>query len=71
MALRDDGREVVRGPISGFAMVNVCAIALFVLFFWAQSLKATVEDASKGLFHRPAAQIASGTSPAGFTDELR
>ena len=50
MSLRDDGQAVVRAPLGGLALVNVCAVALLALFFLAQPLKDTADRFSRGLF---------------------
>jgi NADH-quinone oxidoreductase subunit N len=43
MTLRDDGKPPVRSPLSGIALVNLCALALLLLFVYAQPLKATTD----------------------------
>ncbi|MBU0717774.1 MAG: NADH-quinone oxidoreductase subunit N [Planctomycetes bacterium] len=49
MCLYDDGRPAVRSPIGGIALVNICAIAMLVLFFWANPLKTTTDRFSQNL----------------------
>jgi len=50
MALRDDGQPALAFPLGGMALINVCAIALFAMFGFAQSLKTTSERFTKNLF---------------------
>lgn len=50
MTLMDDGRPVVRGPVGGIALVNLCAAALVILFFFADPMKGAADRFSRNLF---------------------
>lgn len=63
MTLHDDGKPVVRAPLGGLMIVNVCAVALLVLFVLAAPLKATVERYSQGLY-RATASLPPADHPA-------
>jgi len=56
MALMDDGQPVVRGPVGGIALVNVCAIALLALFLFSNPLKTAADRFSRTLID-PAAAV--------------
>jgi NADH-quinone oxidoreductase subunit N len=53
MALRDAGEPEVRAPVSGMALVNVCALLLLLLTFAASPLKGVADRFTKGIY-RPA-----------------
>jgi len=57
MTLRDEGKATVNAPFTGLALVNVCAVLLFVLFFWADPVKKAAGRYTSNLF-----QVAA-TSP--------
>ena len=57
MTLRDDGQASISAPISGMAMVNFCALALLILFVYANPLKQTADRFSQGLFDGAALQV--------------
>lgn len=50
MVLRDQGKSRVAAPLSGLALVNICAVMLFVLFFATGSLKERIGEFSTGLY---------------------
>lgn len=54
MTLRDDGRPAVRTPLSGLALVNLCAAALLLLFLFARPLKTRTDHYSRDLFQASA-----------------
>ncbi len=58
MTLRDRGAADVRGPIGGLALVNLCAIALLVLFLFAAPMKSQADRFTSNMF-RPAATDAA------------
>ncbi len=49
MTLRDDDRAPVRSPIGGVALVNLCALALVLLFVFAQPLQSKADRFSRRL----------------------
>jgi NADH-quinone oxidoreductase subunit N len=61
MTLMDDGQPVVRGPLGGIALVNLCGAALVALFVFAGPLRSLADRFSRNLLN-PAA-----TSPAQIT----
>ena len=71
MTMRDQGQPVIRGSIGGLALVNLCALALFVLFLLGYPIKKTADRFSRGLFHPTASlSMAEGsvTSAVARTD---
>lgn len=70
MTLRDDGRPVVRSPVGGMALVNLCALALLLLFLFANPMKATADRYARTLtqpsytLQSPGGPIAAGVSGA-------
>lgn len=50
MTLRDDGRRPVHTPFGGAAIVNLCAVALFVLFVLASPLRTMATRYSRDLY---------------------
>ncbi len=50
MSLRDDGQPALSFPLGGMALVNICAIALFAMFGFAQPLKTTSEQFTRNIF---------------------
>ncbi len=50
MTLRDDDQPVLRAPMGGVALVNVCAVALLVMFFLAAPLKSSADGFAKRLY---------------------
>ncbi len=55
MVLRDQGKPRVNAPLRGLALVNLCAVMLFVLFFAAGSFKEKIGAFSSGLYSVTAA----------------
>jgi NADH-quinone oxidoreductase subunit N len=53
MTLRDDESAVVRAPIGGVAMVNVCAVLLLAMFVGAQPIKNAADGYARNLFGMP------------------
>lgn len=51
MTLRDRGDAPVQSPMGGVVLVNVCAIALIVLFVFASPLKNQADRYSRNLFN--------------------
>ena len=43
MTLKDDDRPAIDAPLGGVALVNVCAVALLLLFVFAQPMRAAAE----------------------------
>lgn len=64
MTLRDSGDAEVRSPIGGMVLVNLCAIALLVLFVFAAPLKNEADRFTRNLF-RPVASVASRDASPG------
>jgi NADH-quinone oxidoreductase subunit N len=50
MTLRDDDRPAMRVPLGGLAIVNVCAVALLVLFVFAEPLRNGVQEFTTELY---------------------
>lgn len=50
MTIRDTGKPVVHSPISGLALVNVCAAMLLAMFFFAAPLKSTADRFTQHLY---------------------
>ena len=69
MTLRDDGRAAVRSPIGGVVLVNFCAVALFVLFVFAQPLQSVADRFSRRLFETTAAVHAEAPTVAAAAHE--
>jgi len=69
MMLRDDGQPVVRAPVRGLALVNMCAVALLVLFFFANPLKRTAENYSQDLFDATAVAPSANMPVASVIEE--
>jgi NADH-quinone oxidoreductase subunit N len=65
MALRDDGRATLSSPLGGVALVNLCAVALLVMFFWANPIRSVMERRSGKLFHAVAAAPVDADRVAG------
>ncbi len=67
MALREDGQPVVAFPLGGMALVNFCAVALLVMFVFAQPLKTTSDRFTRNIFHATVEETAvvdaSATQP--------
>jgi NADH-quinone oxidoreductase subunit N len=70
MALIDDGRPVLRAPFGGLALVNTCAVVLFLLLVFAHPLKATADRFSKDIFQASASVSVTAESVAAADDEL-
>jgi NADH-quinone oxidoreductase subunit N len=70
MAFRDDRQPALRTSFGGAALVNLCAMALLVLFVMAQPLKSTVAGFSRNLFDATAVMEAAGPSVAAATDDV-
>ncbi len=73
MALRDDARPALRVPLGGTALVNLCAVALLLLFVLAHPLKRATDRFSRRLFHVAAVSadvdsVAAGTDVAKGID---
>ena len=66
MTLRDDGQPFVRAPFGGLALVNVCALALLVLFVFAHPLKSTADRYSRNLF-QPTSLLQTPAQQAALT----
>lgn len=64
MTLRDDGQETLHGPLAGVVLVNVCALALLVLFVFAHPLKTTADRFSNTFSPAYAAPAGMGDSVA-------
>ena len=70
MALHDDEQRVIRSPIGGLALANICAIVLIVLLIWAHPLKVATDRFAQSLYRpavaamSPTASVASGTYEA-------
>jgi len=62
MVLRDDEQGPVHSPIGGIALVNLCAVALLLLFFFANPLKATADRYSHTLTQASAALTTPGSA---------
>ena len=69
MALHDDEKEAVYSPIGGLALVNLCALAMFVLFFWAHDLKPMADRFAQRIYQDPVAYVIPETTLAGHTLE--
>lgn len=54
MTLFDDGQPVLRTPVGGAVLVNVCALMLLALFILANPLKGTADRFSRSLFQATA-----------------
>ena len=63
MTLKYDAQPVLRAPLGGMALVNICALALLALFVFAQPLKSTAEGFSQHLFQASASTSATAESP--------
>jgi NADH-quinone oxidoreductase subunit N len=63
MTLKYDAQPVLRAPLGGMALVNICALALLALFVFAQPLKSTAEGFSRHLFQASASTSATAESP--------
>ena len=50
MCLHDDAKPPLHVPLGGTILANICGLALFVLFVFAQPLGATAARFSKGLY---------------------
>lgn len=50
MVFKDDGRPVMPVPAAGLALVNLCAVALLVLFVFAQPLKESARAVAEGVY---------------------
>lgn len=70
MALRDDDRPAVRAPFGGLALVNICALMLFVLLVFAHPLKTRVDRFSHDLFQATAVASVATESLAAAGAEL-
>ncbi|MCH9001352.1 MAG: NADH-quinone oxidoreductase subunit N [Planctomycetes bacterium] len=64
MTVHDDNRGRVESPLGGLALVNICAVALLVLFLWAQPLKEMTDRFTKDLYTSAAAPVVSEASLA-------
>ena len=64
MSLHDDDRPPVRAPLGGVALVNICALALVALFFFAQPLRSVGNRFSSDLFQATASLASEGSSVA-------
>ncbi|MHC4697453.1 MAG: NADH-quinone oxidoreductase subunit N [Planctomycetota bacterium] len=67
MTLHDDGQPAVRSPIGGTALVNLCALALLLLFFFAHPLKTTTDRYARTLAVGRAVPTASLSSTSDVT----
>ncbi|MCC7292356.1 MAG: NADH-quinone oxidoreductase subunit N [Phycisphaerales bacterium] len=63
MTLKDDGRASFSSPAGGVAMVNVCALALIVLFIAIGPLKRSADHYAARMFVPRASQRASAVAP--------
>ena len=71
MTLRDDGRAAVRSPFGGLVLVNFCAVALLVLFVFAQPLQSVADRFSRRLFETTASVHADAPTVAAAAHEAR
>lgn len=67
MTLMDDGQPVVRAPVGGIAIANICAIALVALFFFADPLKRASDRLAS---HLAMPTTASVSNPGATTEKL-
>jgi len=51
MTLRDDNQSALRPSLRGLALVNVCALLLLAMFFWADPLKSEIGRFSEGIYN--------------------
>jgi NADH-quinone oxidoreductase subunit N len=75
MTLRDDRQGPVRSPLGGIALVNLCAVALLLLFVLSHPLKAMTDRFSRGVFQPTvtagqAAGVAARPPAAGVEDHV-
>ncbi len=70
MTLRDEREPVLRAPVGGLVLVNVCAVALLVLLFWAAPLKDMTDRFSQHLLRLPVAQVTFEAPPATPVEEV-
>ncbi|MGD2108894.1 MAG: NADH-quinone oxidoreductase subunit N [Phycisphaerae bacterium] len=69
MALNDDDQPGVYAPLSGLALVNLCAVALLALFVFVHPLKQTADRFSRDLFETTASLTVPADSVASATDD--
>jgi len=67
MTLHDDGQRVVDCPVGGYALVNICGVALLVLFLWAAPLKRMTDRFSQDLYRTTVATASPGATLAADT----
>jgi len=66
MTLRDDGRPELDAPLGGVAMVNLCALALVLMFLFAQPLRSTADRFTHSL--NPTSSTMSPSRTAAMPD---
>ncbi len=62
MVFAEDQRAAVRAPVGGIALVNLCALALLLLFVFAQPLKTSAEQLSRGMYQAVASNTSDSSS---------
>jgi NADH-quinone oxidoreductase subunit N len=60
MMLKDSGEPVVRVPVAGNLLVNVCGVLLIVLLVFGSPLKRRVDQVAAGMYAKPVMTASAG-----------